>query len=72
MADKAKPKKVTLFVQDRSGNHNLELEYSMRDLALSELNSIHERGGYWTRDGDDSISIFVPWHRVDFARINEE
>lgn len=58
-----------LFVQDHSGDHNLEAVFDSRDPAWDQVEQIRADGGYWTAKGADQI--FVPWHRVDFARITE-
>jgi hypothetical protein len=65
--------KVTLFIQDQYGDHNLEKEYSTCDLAERAVESFKKDGGYWLVETDEETNngadVFVPWHRVDFCRI---
>jgi hypothetical protein len=58
---------VTLFIQEHSGDFNLEKEYTDRDAAERSLMHFEDSGGYWIDEG----TVYVPWHRVDFARIDE-
>ena len=57
---------ITMFIQDRSGNYNFECEFPDRPTAIRALNEIKNAEGYWV---DEKHSIFIPWHRVDFVRI---
>lgn len=58
---------ITLWIQDHSGDNNYEANYGNRSLAEKALDAIKDNGGYYTTDSHDR-RIFVPWHRVDFAR----
>jgi hypothetical protein len=58
---------VTLFIQEHRGDFNFEKEYVNRDAAERTLMFFEDSGGYWTEDG----AVYVPWHRVDLARIEE-
>ena len=55
-------------MQDHSGNYNLERNYFTRETAMIAFDQIRAYGGYWTNDGN----IFVPWHRINFVRIEDE
>lgn len=58
---------VNLFIQDRCGDHNFDATYITRMAAESALERFRTvLGGYWTDE-----DVFVPWHRVDFAKIEE-
>jgi hypothetical protein len=58
--------KFQLFIQDQEGNNNYEKDFLSREIAMSELGYIRSAGGYWTGD------TFVPWHRIDFARVKSK
>ena len=58
---------VTLFIQDRSGNYNFYFECPTKEVARNLLKFFIEQGGYWTLND----SVFIPWHRVDFAEVRE-
>ena len=59
---------VVLFIQDHSGDYNLERNYYTRETAMEAFNQIRTYGGYWMNDGE----VFVPFYRVDFVRITDE
>ena len=63
---------VTLYIQDCSGDHNLETILPNNDVlsARVEVGVIKNRGGYWTKDRYDR-DVFVPWHRIDFIRFEK-
>jgi hypothetical protein len=64
------PVKFQFFVQDHSGEHNLERDCASRAVADLHFRRVRDGGGYWT-EGRDGEEVFVPWHRVDFIRITE-
>lgn len=61
---------VTLFIQDNAGDHNFEQEYPDTATAQCLLATIEKSGGYWSEDRYGNV-VYVPWHRVDFARITK-
>lgn len=66
--------KVTLFIQDVEGDHNFERVFSGGNDARAALYDIKDDGGYWTEKkngetGEITERIFLPWHRISFARI---
>jgi hypothetical protein len=59
--------RVNLFIQDESGDHNFDGEYLNALFAWEEMCRFQKNGGYYTEDN----TVFVPWHRVNYARIEE-
>lgn len=66
---------VKLFIQDTTGDYNYEQEFASRRIAAEELSRIRKDEGYWIVEEADEDTppndIFVPWHQVGFARIEE-
>jgi len=64
---------VTLFIQERSGDFNLEQEFTHSSGAHHELHSIRSNQGYWVNVGGQSESdVFIPWHRIDRITIRKD
>jgi hypothetical protein len=60
-------RRIVLFIQNLSGDYNFEREYPTTEEALQAVELFRLGGGYVTEEGN----VFVPWHRVDFARLTE-
>lgn len=61
---------MKLFIMERNGDHNYEA-WSTEEVLLSNLARIREQGGYWTTDREKQ-KVFVPWHQVEFARLEQD
>jgi hypothetical protein len=68
---------VKLFLRENDGDYNYEKTYYGVDDAETALKDIQAAGGYWwidknDRGKDSNKSVFIPWHRVDYASIEKE
>jgi hypothetical protein len=64
---------VRFFIQDRSGNNNLDIRLDSSDIARNLIQTIRTDGGYEIEY--DSITDdfkFVPWHRIDFIEVTDD
>jgi len=66
---------VNLFIQDINGDHNLNAGFGSQSRAEDAVERFMKAGGYWYVKADDEGKIeeraFIPWHRVEFCRIEE-
>lgn len=66
---------ITLFIQEEFADYNFEREYSTFDEARTALFSIKGEGGYWSSEAarnGKTETIFIPWHKVNYAKITVE
>ena len=62
-------KTLNVFIQERSGDYNLEREYVTFSYLSEVVESIQRQGGYYTEGEQEGKKAFIPWHRID--RIEE-
>lgn len=61
---------MKIFVQERSGDHNLEIELVGSEepsVFLTYVRALRDSCGYFVK-GDDGKQVFIPWHRIDFIK----
>jgi hypothetical protein len=61
---------MIVFIQDKMGDHNLEIELTSDkplDAGVFDtyVRAIKEARGYYTRNRDGK-RVFVPWHQIQF------
>lgn len=59
---------IVLFIREANGDNNYKGEFPTVAAAKEALAQFRIGGGYWLI-GKNRHEYFIPWHRVNYARI---
>jgi hypothetical protein len=60
-------KVLKVYIQDRTGDYNLEKEYTTLTYLSEVVEAVQREDGYYTED-QEGREVFVPYHQIEFIR----